>query len=118
LIKAGTKRNITPETALLEATVRTFDPAVSEVIAETAERVRHGITLAHGVEVDVAFLAEYPVTINDAAEASFALGVAGELLGTGATLIMPNPIIRSKDFPDSCRSSRGHAVPRLHGRRK
>lgn len=98
MIQAGTKRNIIPDTARFEATVRTFDPAVRAVVAETVERVCRGVALAHGVEVDVQFLAEYPVTVNDAAETAFALGVARDLFGARSTLTLPNPITGSEDF--------------------
>src|SRR3954466_10325087 len=76
---AGTKRNIIPETATFEATVRTFDRAVRQVLAETVERVCKGVAAAHGVDVEVRYDEEYPVTVNDQAEAAFALGVAEDL---------------------------------------
>jgi amidohydrolase len=98
VVRAGTKRNIIPDTAMFEATVRTFDPAVRAVVAETVERVCRGVAYAHGVEADVQYLAEYPVTINDTAETQFALGVAGDLFGAGATLTLANPITGSEDF--------------------
>jgi amidohydrolase len=95
---AGTKRNIIPETATFEATVRTFDRAVRQVLAETVERVCKGVAAAHGVDVEVRYDEEYPVTVNDQAEAAFALGVAEDLFGAGAALRMPNPITGSEDF--------------------
>jgi amidohydrolase len=98
VIRAGTKRNIIPDTATFEATVRTFDPAVRAVVAWTVERVCHGVASAHGVEVDVQYLPEYPVTINDPSETEFALGVARDLFGAPATLTLPNPITGSEDF--------------------
>ena len=57
-----------------------------------------GIASAHGVDVEVRYEAEYPVTVNDQAEAAFALGVAEDLFGAGAALRMPNPITGSEDF--------------------
>jgi hippurate hydrolase len=97
-IHGGTKRNIIPDTATFEATVRTFDRAVRAVVADTVQRVCEGVAAAHGVEVDVQFVGEYPVTVNDQAEAAFALGVAEDLFGAGAALRMPNPITGSEDF--------------------
>jgi len=98
MIRGGTKRNIIPDTAEFEATVRTFDPAVRAVVAETAERVCRGVAAAHGVEVEVRYLAEYPVTVNDPGETRFALGVAAELFGASSTVTLPNPITGSEDF--------------------
>src|SRR5918911_1340091 len=95
---AGTKRNIIPETATFEATVRTFDRSVRHVLMDTLRRVCEGIARAHGVDVEVRYDEEYPVTVNDQAEAAFALGVAEDLFGAGAALRMPNPITGSEDF--------------------
>lgn len=95
---AGTKRNIIPDTATFEATVRTFDPAVREVVRQVADDVCRGVAAAHGVQVDVRFTAEYPQTVNDDAETDFALGVAADLLGEGSTARMPRPITGSEDF--------------------
>jgi hippurate hydrolase len=78
--------------------VRTFDRAVRAVVAETVQRVCEGVAAAHGVEVEVRYVGEYPVTVNDQAEAAFALGVAEDLFGAGAALRMPNPITGSEDF--------------------
>jgi len=98
VIRGGTKRNIIPETVTFEATVRTFDPAVRAVIEEAVHRVCAGIAAAHGVSAEVRYEAEYPVTVNDAAEAEFGLDVAQDLFGDAATLRMPNPITGSEDF--------------------
>jgi hippurate hydrolase len=97
-IHGGTKRNIIPEVVTFEGTVRTFDRAVRAVLAETVHRVCGGVAAAHGVEVDVRYEEEYPVTVNDQAEAAFALGVAEDLFGTGAAYRMPTPITGSEDF--------------------
>jgi amidohydrolase len=97
-IHGGTRRNIVPDTATFEATVRTFDRAVRQSLADVVRRVCEGVAAAHGVDVDVRYEEEYPVTVNDPAEAAFALGVAEDLLGTGIAVRMPNPITGSEDF--------------------
>ncbi|HVN13636.1 MAG TPA: M20 family metallopeptidase [Kineosporiaceae bacterium] len=97
-IHGGTKRNIVPDVVTFEATVRTFDRAVRSVLIDTAQRVCEGVAAAHGVDVEVRYEAEYPVTVNDEAEAAFALGVAEDLFGRGAVVRMPNPITGSEDF--------------------
>jgi amidohydrolase len=97
-IHGGTKRNVIPDVVTFEATVRTFDRAVRAVLADTVQRVCAGVAAAHGVEVEVRYEEEYPVTVNDDAEAAFALGVAEDLFGSGATFRMPTPITGSEDF--------------------
>jgi len=95
---AGTQRNIIPATATFEATVRTFDPAVRAVLAHAVEEVCRGVAAAHGVEVDVAFRAEYPVTVNDPAETRFAMDTARALFGAGHALDLLHPLTGSEDF--------------------
>ena len=97
-IHGGTKRNVIPDVVTFEATVRTFDRAVRGLVADTVRRVCEGIAATYGVEVEVRYEEEYPVTVNDQAEASFALGVAEDLFGTGAAFRMPTPISGSEDF--------------------
>jgi hippurate hydrolase len=98
MIHGGTRRNVIPETVTFEATVRTFDPPVRAVIAEATRQVCEGVAAAHGVTVDVRYEAEYPVTVNDAGETRFALGVAGELVGPGRAVPMSSPMTGSEDF--------------------
>jgi amidohydrolase len=97
-IHGGTKRNVIPDVVTFEATVRTFDRAVRAVLADTVQRVCAGVAATHGVEVEVRYEEEYPVTVNDDAEAAFALGVAEDLFGAGAAFRMPTPITGSEDF--------------------
>jgi amidohydrolase len=97
-IHGGTKRNIIPDLVTFESTVRTFDRAVRALVADTVQRVCEGVAATYGVEVEVRYEEEYPVTVNDQAEASFALGVAEDLFGTGAAFRMPTPISGSEDF--------------------
>jgi hippurate hydrolase len=97
-LHAGTRRNIIPEEARFEATVRTVDPAVSSLVRDVVQRTCAGVAAAHGVEVEVEYRTEYPVTVNDAAQVDFALGVAADLFGEYSTLRMPQPILGSEDF--------------------
>jgi hippurate hydrolase len=106
LLRAGTARNIIPDTAYFEATVRAFNPDLEDRLRETFTRCLRGVAAAHGVEVDIALHAQYPATVNDAAEAEFAEGVARELLGEERYVPLRNPANASEDF-----SRVLHAVP-------
>jgi len=97
-LHAGTRRNIIPDTAVLEATVRTFSPAVREVVRRECVRVCEGIAAAHGLTADVRYEAEYPVTVNADTEAAFAAGVVAETFGSSRFLEPENPITGSEDF--------------------
>ena len=97
-LHAGTRRNIVPEVAEFEATVRTFDHGVRTQVRDLATRVCEGVAAAHGLDVEVDYRQEYPVTVNDREAAAFALGVAGELLGERRAELMDKPITGSEDF--------------------
>lgn len=95
---AGTRRNVIPEDATFEATIRTFESAVRERIRESSVRVCEGIAAAHGLEVDALYEGEYPMTVNDAGEAAFAGEVAAELFGADRFAEMERPLTGSEDF--------------------
>jgi amidohydrolase len=95
---AGTRRNIIPHEARFEATVRSFRPEVHEALARGVPRVCEGIAAAHGVEVDVEYHAEYPVTLNSTDEAAFAAQTVNEAFGKDRFHLAENPITGSEDF--------------------
>jgi hippurate hydrolase len=95
---AGTKRNIIPDEATFEATVRSFSPAARERIAEYAVRVCQDIAGAHGVRVEVDFEPEYPVTVNDAGEHDFLADTVRETFGEQRYADLDNPLPGSEDF--------------------
>ncbi|MGC8464550.1 MAG: M20 metallopeptidase family protein [Acidimicrobiales bacterium] len=95
---AGTRRNIIPEYARFEATVRTFNPDVRAKVASEAVRVCEGIARAHGLEVDARFNGEYPVTVNTEAEVSFASEVVSGIFGHDRFALMDNPVTGAEDF--------------------
>jgi hippurate hydrolase len=98
VLRAGTKRNIIPAEATFEATVRSFSPAAREAVRERAERVCAGIAAAHGLDVDVRYEEEYPVTVNDAAEHDFLADTVREVFGADRYERMPDPVTGSEDF--------------------
>ncbi|HEY8300598.1 MAG TPA: M20 family metallopeptidase [Jatrophihabitans sp.] len=95
---AGTKRNIIPDEAEFDATVRTFSPAAHQRMATEAVRLCEQVAAGYGLGVDATYTAEYPVTVNDAAHAEFAAGVASELFGTDGYEPMQVPLTGAEDF--------------------
>jgi amidohydrolase len=98
VVRAGTARNVIPDTASFEATVRALTPDAEDQLRETFTRCLRGVASAHRVEVDVELRPTYPATVNDPAEVDFAAGVVGELLGDDRYLTAPNPMTASEDF--------------------
>ncbi|MEU1202765.1 M20 family metallopeptidase [Streptomyces sp. NPDC005813] len=97
-LHAGEARNVIPETATFQATVRTVSEPARALVRGAVARTVRGIAEAHGVTAEIDYQDGYPVTVNDGAETSFATAVAGELLGPERVLVAPRPISGSEDF--------------------
>jgi len=95
---AGTRRNVIPETASFDATVRTFSQEVRDKVARESVRVCQGVAAAHGLDVDAVYTQEYPVTVNDGSEASFAEQTVAALFGGDAFTPMARPVMGAEDF--------------------
>lgn len=95
---AGTRRNIIPETATFEATVRTLSAAHLDAVERSSVRLVEQIAAAHGCRAEARFEREYPVTVNDAAATAFALEVAADLFGPERIHALENPLMGSEDF--------------------
>ena len=95
---AGTRRNIIPEEAVFEATVRSFSRAARERVQVASVRLCEAIAVAHGLEADARYNTEYPVTVNDAAQAAFATGVVTDVFGEDRFTPMPDPEAGAEDF--------------------
>jgi hippurate hydrolase len=97
-LDASTAVNVIPSSAKLAATVRTLSQdSVDTMIARTKE-LADGIAAAHGCTADVEFTVQYPVTINDDAEADRVLETLGDLFGSARAIAVPQPGIGSEDF--------------------
>ena len=95
---AGTATNIIPDTACFSATIRCFSETVLERLREGTVALCQGVAAAHGLEVDAEFVHQYPVTVNDAAEAEFAARTVRELHGEERFQPLENPNLGAEDF--------------------
>ncbi|MDP9372788.1 MAG: amidohydrolase, partial [Chloroflexota bacterium] len=66
-LHAGTVRNIIPEQAVMEATVRTFGEEVRQHLAERIPALIGGIAAAMRAEAEVRYDLGYPALVNDPA---------------------------------------------------
>ncbi|ABM07713.1 M20 metallopeptidase family protein [Paenarthrobacter aurescens] len=98
VLHAGTKRNVIPETARIEATIRTFSEESRRKMMEAVPRLLHGIAAAHGLEADVHYQEEYPLTINDEDETTTAEKVIAGMFGESRHTRMATPLGGSEDF--------------------
>ncbi|MGK2948513.1 MAG: M20 metallopeptidase family protein [Acidimicrobiales bacterium] len=97
-LRAGTTTNVIPETATLWGTIRTVSEGTRRAVMADIERLADGICSAHGAAAEVTFTHGYPVTVNHDDAAAFALGTAAQLLGPGASLEMPTPVMGAEDW--------------------
>ena len=98
VLHAGTKRNVIPESARIEATIRTFSEASRLNMMAAVPRLLKGIAAAHGVEVAVDYLEEYPLTITNEDETHTAEKVIMELFGERRLSRWATPLSGSEDF--------------------
>lgn len=95
---AGTAANVIPEEARFAVTVRTFSPESQAKVRDGIGRVCRGIAAAHGLEVDVDYDEQYPVTVNDDTETGFVADVVAEVHGPERFGWLPQPAPASEDF--------------------
>jgi amidohydrolase len=98
MFTAGTRGNVIPDTASFEGTLRAFSPESMTRLQEHSVRLCTSIAGAHGLTAEVSFTSEYPVTVNDAEHADFALEVAADAFGPERAVRLPDPIMGSEDF--------------------
>ncbi len=80
-IHAGTTDNVIPGTAMINGTVRTFEPAVQAMVMRRMDEIVAGQAASFGVTGDLDYAVGYPATVNDPDRAEFAAGVAAEVVG-------------------------------------
>jgi hippurate hydrolase len=95
---AGTRRNIIPDEARFEATIRSFSREAHDRIRVEAPALCRQIGAAFGVDVDVDYSDEYPVTSNSPQHARFAADVVADVFGTERYQELADPITGSEDF--------------------
>ena len=66
-LHAGIRRNIIPETATLEGTIRTFDVGMQKLVHEKIKLTVTKIAEASGATAEVKVMTGYPATYNDPA---------------------------------------------------
>ncbi|MGR3198347.1 MAG: amidohydrolase, partial [Paracoccus sp. (in: a-proteobacteria)] len=80
-IHTGSADNIVPDTAYICGTVRTFAPQVRDMVRRRMTQICEGQAAAYDVQIALDYQQGYPATVNDPAEAAFAVEVAREIAG-------------------------------------
>ncbi len=97
-IHAGTVDNVIPETAYLNGTVRTFDPAVQQMVMERMKTIVAGQAASYGVEAELDYEVGYPATVNNADKAAFAVEVAKGVSGDDRVVGDAGRVMGAEDF--------------------
>ena len=95
---AGTADNVIPDEARFLATARSYSASARTALADLVPRLIRDIASAHGLTADAEYAAEYPVTVNDAAEAAFAVQTIADAFGPGRGETAEFPITGAEDF--------------------
>lgn len=80
-IHSGSAHNVIPDTAFINGTVRTFDPAVQAMVMKRMQEIVDGQAASFGVTARLDYKIGDPATVNDATCTAFASDVAAEIAG-------------------------------------
>ncbi|WP_170580733.1 M20 aminoacylase family protein [Ruegeria arenilitoris] len=97
-IHTGTVNNVIPDTAYLNGTVRTFDPAVQKMVMTRLEEIVQGQAASYGVTATLDYVVGYPATVNDANKTGFAAEVAREVSGADRVIAEAGREMGAEDF--------------------
>ncbi|WP_424933430.1 M20 aminoacylase family protein [Amaricoccus macauensis] len=94
----GSAFNVIPERAKLRGTVRALDEETRDFIEGRMKAIVEGTAAAAGAQASLDYIRGYPVTVNHAAQTSFATDVAREISGPDSTLGDVPPVLGAEDF--------------------
>lgn len=95
---AGTRRNVIPDDATFEATIRSFSEEARDRVRDQCVRVCEGIAAAHGLRVEAVHTPEYPLTVNHDADFGFVAETVREVFGEERFHQLDDPMTGSEDF--------------------
>lgn len=97
-IHAGDASNVIPGEAMLNGTVRTFDPIVQDMVQRRMTEIVAGTASAFNVSATLTYERGYPATVNDADQTAFAAEVARGVVGAGAVIDDSTKEMGAEDF--------------------
>lgn len=90
--------SVLPGSATLVGTVRTFDPAVQDMVERRLKELCSAVALGFGATATVRYERMYPATINTESDAQFAGDVAEALVGAENVVRDLEPSMGAEDF--------------------
>lgn len=99
-VHAGDIWNVIPDTAVLRGTVRTFAPAVRDLVEARIQAIAASIARAAGANAEAVYTRGYPPTVNSPDEAAIAAAAARRVVGDGNVETEYAPSMAAEDFSD------------------
>ena len=90
--------SVVPDQATLVGTVRTFKPAVQDLVERRLQELCEAVAQGFGASAKVQFERMYPATVNSAAQAQYAGDVAALLVGEDHLVRNLEPSMGAEDF--------------------
>ncbi len=97
-VHAGDTWNVIPQEVVLRGTVRSFEPAVQDLIERRMRGIVAGIAATFEMTATVRYERRYPATVNAAAETQHAIAAAAAVVGATNVDTDPTPNMGSEDF--------------------
>ncbi len=97
-IHTGTASNVIPGEVYMNGTIRTFDPAIQELIHGRLRDIVAGQAASFGVKADLEIEVGYPATVNSDAQTDFAVQVAQDVSGADNVDGNMDPVAGAEDF--------------------
>ena len=97
-MRGGSAYNVIPDELHIGGTVRSFRPAVRDLLERRMGEVARGTAALHGASAELTYRRGYPPTINNAAETDFAADVAAEICGEEHVGRNVAPSLGGEDF--------------------
>jgi len=97
-IHSGTAYNVTPDTAVLSGTVRSFSKDVRDLVVERMRELSEQTAAALGGSAELDYRFGYPATVNSDAQTAFAVKSAGTIVGDANVFGNTPPVTGAEDF--------------------
>lgn len=97
-IHTGSADNVIPDTAWIQATVRSYSKEVQNMVIRRLEEICAGQATSFGVEATLDYEIGYPATVNDPDKTTFACDVARQIAGDDAVNDAASPEMGAEDF--------------------
>jgi len=95
---AGTARNVIPEDAVLNGTIRTLRPEVRDRMQDLITSIARATAEAHGAAVEIEYGRGYPSVINADSATEKVAAAAAEVLGAAQVIRERPPSMGAEDF--------------------